>query len=121
MIDHVVLNVSDYAASKRFYDGALEPLGFAVVMEFEGMCGWGRDGKPWLWVAERGETSRGAHVAIRADSRAQVDAFHAAALAAGGRDNGPPGVREHYHANYYSAFAIDPDGNNIEAVIHTPE
>jgi catechol 2,3-dioxygenase-like lactoylglutathione lyase family enzyme len=121
LIDHVVLNVSDYAASKAFYDAALEPLGFGVVMEFEGMCGWGRDGKPWLWIAERGEPSRGTHVAIRADSRAHIDAFHEAALAAGGRDHGPPGLREHYHPTYYSAFALDPDGNNIEAVIHTPE
>jgi catechol 2,3-dioxygenase-like lactoylglutathione lyase family enzyme len=112
VIDHVILNVSDYGASRAFYEAALAPLGF---------CGFDRDGKPWLWIAERPETSHGTHVAIRARSRAEVDAFHAAALAAGARDNGPPGVREHYHPSYYAAFALDPDGNNIEAVTHEPE
>jgi catechol 2,3-dioxygenase-like lactoylglutathione lyase family enzyme len=121
VIDHVILNVSDYEASRAFYEAALEPLGFTPGMEFAGMCGFDRDGKPWIWIAQRPETAHGTHVAIRAHSRAEVDAFHAAALAAGGRDNGPPGVREHYHPSYYAAFALDPDGNNIEAVIHKPE
>jgi catechol 2,3-dioxygenase-like lactoylglutathione lyase family enzyme len=121
VIDHVILNVSDYGASRAFYEAALAPLGFSVGMELAGFCGFDRDGKPWFWIAERPETSHGAHVAIGARSRDEVDAFHAAALAAGGQDNGPPGVREHYHPAYYAAFALDPDGNNIEAVIHTPE
>jgi catechol 2,3-dioxygenase-like lactoylglutathione lyase family enzyme len=120
-IDHVVLNVSDYEASRRFYDAALDALGFTVGSEFPNMCGYTRDGKPWLWIAQRGETSRGTHVALRARSRTEVDAFHAAATGAGGRDNGAPGIREHYHPTYYASFALDPDGNNIEAVTHDPE
>ena len=121
MIDHVILNVSDYDASYAFYKAALAPLGFSVGMEFQGMCGFDRDGKPWFWIARRDPTTHGAHVAIRARRRAEVDAFFAAATAAGGRDNGPPGVREHYHPTYYASFALDPDGNNIEAVTHEPE
>ena len=121
MIDHVILNVSDYGASRAFYEAALAPLGFTVGMEFPGFCGFDRDGKPWFWIAERPETSHGTHVAIRARTRAEVDRFFAAATGAGGRDNGPPGVREHYHPSYYAAFALDPDGNNIEAVTHEPE
>jgi catechol 2,3-dioxygenase-like lactoylglutathione lyase family enzyme len=120
LIDHVILNVSDFEASERFYAAALGALGFTPGMEFEGMRAYDLDGRPWFWIVHRGEPARGTHVAFPARSRADVDAFHAAALAAGGRDNGAPGVREDYHANYFAAFALDPDGNNIEAVIHAP-
>jgi len=121
VIDHVILNVSDFDASRAFYEAALEPLGFTVGMEFPGMCGFDRDGKPWFWIAQREPTTHGAHVALRARSRAEVDAFFAAATSAGGVDNGPPGVREHYHPGYYASFVLDPDRNNVEAVIHTRE
>jgi catechol 2,3-dioxygenase-like lactoylglutathione lyase family enzyme len=121
MIDHVILNVSDYEAAKRFYTGALEPLGVEVVMEFERFCGLGNKGKPDLWIGERGEPSAPVHVAIASPDRATVDAFYEAALAAGGRDNGAPGLRPQYHEQYYGAFVLDPDGNNIEAVCHKPE
>jgi catechol 2,3-dioxygenase-like lactoylglutathione lyase family enzyme len=121
MLDHVVINVSDFDAAKSFYTRALEPLGAAVVMEFGRMCGIGDAGKPELWIAERDEPSAPVHVAITSPDRASVDAFHRAALAAGGRDNGAPGLRTHYHEHYYGAFALDPDGNNIEAVCHLPE
>ena len=119
MIDHVTLRVSDYARSRAFYEAALAPLGYEVIMEFEQAVGMGAGGFPDFWIGA-GETSRAAHVAFRTD-RASVDAFHAAALAAGGRDNGAPGPRPHYHENYYGAFVLDPDGNNIEAVCHEPE
>ena len=119
MIDHVILNVSDFEASAAFYEAALGALGFSAGMEFEGMRAYDRDGRPWFWIVQRGEPARGTHVAFPARSRAEVDAFHAAGVGAGGRDNGPPGVREDYHENYYAAFVLDPDGNNIEAVIHT--
>jgi catechol 2,3-dioxygenase-like lactoylglutathione lyase family enzyme len=121
VIDHVILNIRDYRQSKRFYDGALSPLGLTPIMAFEQMCGYGVDGKPWLWIAQRGEPSAGTHVALSAPDRATVDAFYEAALESGGRDNGPPGLRPHYHETYYGAFALDPDGNNIEAVCHRPE
>jgi catechol 2,3-dioxygenase-like lactoylglutathione lyase family enzyme len=119
VIDHVILNVSDFEASAAFYEAALGALGFTPGMGFEGMQAYDRDGRAWFWIGRRGEPARGTHVAFPARSRAEVDAFHAAGVAAGGRDNGPPGVREDYHENYYAAFLLDPDGNNIEAVIHT--
>ena len=121
MLDHVSLNVSDYDAAKRFYDGALAPLGIEVILEFERICGFGDQGKPYLWIAERGEPSAPVHVALASPDRRTVDDFYEAALAAGGRDNGPPGLRPIYHEHYYGAFAHDPDGNNIEAVCHQPE
>lgn len=120
MLDHVILNVSDIAAARAFYDAALAPLGLGVVMEFGTGCGYGAAGKPEFWVAGRDAPSAPVHVAFTAPDRATVEAFHAAALAAGGRDNGAPGLREHYHPTYYAAFALDPDGNNIEAVTHGP-
>jgi catechol 2,3-dioxygenase-like lactoylglutathione lyase family enzyme len=124
MLDHVILNVADYEAARRFYTGALAPLGWEVVMDFEGEgtpgTGFGYDRKPYLWIAARGEPSAPVHVALASPDRATVDAFHAAAIAAGGIDNGPPGIRAQYHPNYYGAFALDPDGNNIEAVCHLP-
>lgn len=127
MIDHTGITVSDFEASKAFYDKAMAPLGasllYVVPAEFTGgskVGGYGRD-RPVFWLHEATPTGPGRHYAFTARSRAEVDAFHAAAVAAGGKDNGAPGLRPHYHANYYGAFVFDPDGNNIEAVCHTPE
>ena len=128
MIDHRGIEVADYAASRAFYERVLATLGHGVVMEvtrdmtgaYEG-CGFGPPGRPHFWVGQgSGTPRRGSHIAFSAQTRAQVDAFHAAALAAGARDNGAPGLRPHYHPDYYGAFAIDPDGHNIEAVCHLP-
>jgi len=120
MIDHIILGVDDVEASRAFYERALAPLGAEVVMAMPHGAGFGSDGKPWFWIAER-EQSGPVHVAFTSPDRATVDEFHAAALAAGGRDNGRPGLRPHYHASYYGAFVYDPDGNNVEAVCHRPE
>jgi catechol 2,3-dioxygenase-like lactoylglutathione lyase family enzyme len=120
-LDHVSLDVSDYEASRAFYEAALAPLGIRLIMEpASGVGGFG-DEFPFFWIGARelGPDS-GTHVAFTAEDRATVDRFHEAALAAGGRDNGAPGVREIYHPHYYGAFVLDPDGNNIEAVCHTP-
>jgi catechol 2,3-dioxygenase-like lactoylglutathione lyase family enzyme len=121
MIDHVSLDVRDYAASKRFYEQALAPLEYEVVLEMGSGCGLGRAGKPDFWVSERGNPQTGMHVAFVSPDRATVDRFYEAALGAGGTDNGPPGLRPHYHEHYYAAFVHDPDGNNVEAVCHVPE
>lgn len=118
MIDHLGFNVSDLAASRRFYETALAPIGYAVVMEFPEAIGFGKPGKPAFWIARRDPAGAGGHVAFVSPDRASVDAFHQSALAAGGRDNGKPGLRPHYHADYYGAFVLDPDGNNVEAVCH---
>jgi catechol 2,3-dioxygenase-like lactoylglutathione lyase family enzyme len=120
-LDHVGLDVSDYERSKTFYENALTPLGMKLVMEpVPNACGFG-DEFPFFWIAARDEgPDSGTHVAFTAPDRATVDAFHVAALEAGGKDNGGPGVREIYHPHYYGAFVLDPDGNNIEAVCHTP-
>jgi catechol 2,3-dioxygenase-like lactoylglutathione lyase family enzyme len=121
MLDHVGLEVADFARSKAFYEAALEPLG----MEFDGVgAGFGKETehgpKPFFWIGERGRTPvSGAHVAFGVRSTEGVDAFHAAALAAGGTDNGAPGPRPIYHPGYYGAFVLDPDGNNVEAVCHS--
>ncbi len=126
IIDHVGFGVADYARSKAFYKAALAPLGIAVVMEAPaekgggGACGFGREGKPVFWISAEGKTAPRLHFAFAAASREDVDAFYKAALAAGATDNGPPGLRLHYHPNYYGAFIIDPDGHNIEAVCHKP-
>jgi catechol 2,3-dioxygenase-like lactoylglutathione lyase family enzyme len=122
-LDHVGINVSDYARSRDFYERALAPLGVSLLMEpAEGHCGFGTGGKPWFWISVgRESVSRNVHVAFAAPDRAAVDAFHAAALEAGGTDNGAPGVRELYHPDYYGAYILDPDGNNVEAVSHRPE
>jgi catechol 2,3-dioxygenase-like lactoylglutathione lyase family enzyme len=121
VIDHVGLNVRDVAAARAFYERALAPLGYTVGMEYGQHIGFrSPQGKPDFWVAQRGEQTTGAHVAFRVESRDLVDAFHAAALEAGGRDNGPPGPRPRYHEQYYGAFVLDPDGNNVEAVCHAP-
>jgi catechol 2,3-dioxygenase-like lactoylglutathione lyase family enzyme len=120
MIDHIILGVDDVDASRAFYERALAPLGMEVVMAVPDGAGFGVDGKPWFWVSAR-EESGPVHVAFASPDRASVDAFYEAALAAGGRDNGRPGLRPHYHPSYYGAFVYDPDGNNIEAVCHRPE
>ena len=120
MIDHLVLNVSDPARSRDFYAAALAPLGYELVKSHDWGAGFGKDGKPSLWVAQREPLNTGVHVAVTSADRAGVDAFHAAALAAGGVDHGTPGVRELYHPHYYGAFVLDPDGNNLEAVCHAP-
>jgi catechol 2,3-dioxygenase-like lactoylglutathione lyase family enzyme len=123
MLDHIGLNVSDYERSRDFYERALAPLGHSLLMEpVSGMGGFGRDGKPGFWITDRRQpTSENVHVAFTAPDRATVDAFHAAALEAGGTDNGAPGIRAIYHPGYYGAFVRDPDGNNVEAVCHRPE
>jgi catechol 2,3-dioxygenase-like lactoylglutathione lyase family enzyme len=120
VIDHVILPVRNVGQSRRFYEAALAPLGMAVVMDFPQGVGFGASGKPWFWISARPPVT-GVHVAFAAPDRATVDAFHAAALAAGGRDHGEPGIREQYHPSYYGAFVLDPDGNNVEAVCHRPE
>jgi catechol 2,3-dioxygenase-like lactoylglutathione lyase family enzyme len=120
MIDHLTLTVRDSSRSRPFYEKALAPLGYRVVMEFGDLCGFG-DEKPSLWMKPGDPPTTPQHLAFVAPSRAAVAAFHAAALAAGGRDNGAPGLRPDYHATYYAAFVIDPDGHNLEAVTHRPE
>jgi catechol 2,3-dioxygenase-like lactoylglutathione lyase family enzyme len=120
MLDHVGLKVSDFEKSKRFFAAALEPLGYIVVMEFEKVAGLGIGGKPDFWIRQGTPISAGVHVCFLTPHRKTVDAFHAAGLRAGGKDNGAPGVRPDYHPAYYGAFILDPDGNNIEAVCHDP-
>jgi len=118
VFDHVVFGVSDYAASKAFYLQALEPIGIAVVLEGPLGLELSADGKTSLCIFQTDEKPAHLHLAFRAANRQQVDAFHRAALAAGGEDNGAPGLRPKYHAHYYAAFVIGPDGHNIEVVCH---
>jgi catechol 2,3-dioxygenase-like lactoylglutathione lyase family enzyme len=120
MLDHIGFDVSDFKKSKEFYLQALKPLGYELFMEWEQWAGFGVNGKPDLWIRGGSKMTPAIHVAFRAQNRSIVDLFHKAALAAGGVDNGPPGPREIYHPNYYGAFVLDPDGNNIEAVCHDP-
>ena len=127
MIDHIGLTVADFARARAFYAEALAPLSISLLMEVtpeqtggSAHAGFGRDGKPFFWIGTGARPASGVHVAFTAATRAEVDAFHAAALSAGARDNGAPGLRPHYHPNYYGAFAFDLDGNNIEAVCHRP-
>ncbi len=129
MIDHVGFAVSNYERAKEFYAKALAPLGYKLIMEVPAetnpsgfpAAGFGAEGKPDFWIGGEGRLEHPLHVAIVAKDRAAVDAFHREALAAGGRDNGAPGIRAHYHPNYYGAFVLDLDGHNIEAVCHKAE
>jgi catechol 2,3-dioxygenase-like lactoylglutathione lyase family enzyme len=120
MFDHVVFGVSDYAASKAFYLKALEPIGVVVVQEGPWGLEISADRKSSLCIFQTQEKPARLHLAFVAENRGQVDAFHRAALEAGAKDNGGPGLRPHYHANYYAAFVIGPDGHNIEVVCHKP-
>jgi catechol 2,3-dioxygenase-like lactoylglutathione lyase family enzyme len=119
MIDHIGLPVADLDASVAFYTRALAPLGYELVKREAQFAGFGVAGKGYFWIGAGKPIDR-IHVALRARGRAEVRAFHAAAIAAGGKDNGPPGVRDIYHPSYYGAFIHDPDGHNIEAVCHDP-
>lgn len=130
MLDHVGLQVSGYERSRDFYHKVLAPLGGELVMEVTAEqtgngahAGFGLGGKPYFWIgtSQHGSSAGPVHIAFTAGSRAAVDAFYQAALAAGGKDNGAPGVRPHYHEHYYGAFVLDPDGHNVEAVCHAPE
>lgn len=127
MLNHVGFAVSDLVRSRQFYSAALAPLSITAVWEVtaeqtgkDAHVGFGINGKPFFWIGTGDKRSMNTHAAFSAASRAQVDAFYKAALGAGGRDNGPPGIRAHYHPNHYGAFVLDPDGNNIEAVSHAP-
>jgi catechol 2,3-dioxygenase-like lactoylglutathione lyase family enzyme len=120
VFDHIGIPVTNLQASKAFFLAALAPLNVDVVMEFPDALGLGSEGKPWFWLSA-GSTGAALHIAFDASSRKQVDEFYRRALDAGGKDNGGPGLRPHYHANYYAAFVFDPDGNNIEAVCHASE
>lgn len=126
MIDHIGFPVSDYERAKAFYRAALAPLDYVLLLEVRQSdndalaAGFGANGKPDFWIGGEGGLDKPLHVAILAKNRAAVDAFYHAAIAAGGRDNGAPGIRAHYHPDYYGAFVLDPDGHNIEAVCHAP-
>ena len=128
MLDHIGFSVSNMKVSRIFYEKALKPLGITPLMEVtpemtgtgDSHVGFGA-GRPFFWIGTGGKVSAGTHVAFATESRKIVDAFYAAAIAAGGRDNGKPGLRPRYHENYYGAFVLDPDGNNIEAVCHAPK
>lgn len=129
MLDHVGVAVSDIERSRRFYDQALAPLGISLMAEIGPeltdaggtALGYGGGDSPFFWIGGNERVGEGTHIAFTARTRAEVAAFHAAALAAGGTDHGAPGLRPHYHANYYAAFVLDPDGINIEAVCHNEE
>ena len=129
MLDHIGLAISDIRQSEAFYAAALEPLGIAKIFEYGPektdsggtAIGFGKDMMPFFWIGDRERVGEGTHVAFTAPDRASVDAFYAAAVAAGGKDNGAPGLRPKYHPNYYGAFVLDSDGINIEAVCHRPE
>jgi catechol 2,3-dioxygenase-like lactoylglutathione lyase family enzyme len=125
MIDHTGVVVSDYSKSKAFYVAALAPIGYELLAEFPesvtgstDVAGFGEPPKPDFWISRGSPNQPPVHVAFRVQSRAAVHAFYEAAVGAGGRDNGPPGLRPHYHAHYYGAFVLDPDGHNVEAVCH---
>jgi catechol 2,3-dioxygenase-like lactoylglutathione lyase family enzyme len=126
MLDHIGIAVADVRRSKAFYDAALSPIGIMLIAEIPGtvtksggdVCGYGRHGKPFFWFGDHEQVGKGFHVAFAVESRDQVKAFYEAAIAAGGTDNGGPGLRPHYHPNYFGAFVLDPDGHNIEAVCH---
>ena len=119
MLDHISLRVRDFPRAIAFYKAALAPIGYDVRMEFPDVAGIGEEGKPDLWVMRTDNPTNPTHISFRA-TRESVDAFHVAALAAGATDNGAPGLRLDYHPNYYAAFVLDPEGNNIEVVCHDP-
>lgn len=129
MLDHIGLAISNIRSSEAFYAAALQPLGIAKLYEYGPdktdsggtAIGFGKDMMPFFWIGDREQVGEGTHVAFSAPNRAAVDAFYEAAIAAGGRDNGRPGLRPKYHPNYYGAFVLDPDGINVEAVSHRPE
>ncbi len=121
MIDHTGINVEDFEASREFYAAALAPLGYELLLEFhDAVAGFGEAGKPDFWIVRGEANTPRIHVAFRADTRREVEAFYEAALGTGGRDNGAPGLRPQYHPDYYGAFILDPDGHNVEAVCHMP-
>ena len=120
-LDHITAPVRDLAAARTFYGAALGAIGMKVNMDVGDAFGMGSRTQKIFWLGRDRKASGGGHYAFRVDHRDEVDAFHAAALAAGGSDNGPPGLRPQYDANYYAGYVLDPDGNNIEAVCHTPE
>ena len=121
MFDHIGIRVSNVEASERFFLRALEPLGVAVAMKGPDSVGLGKNSKPSLWIYGAKDRPTPLHLAFAAEHRSQVDAFYRAAIEAGGHDNGIPGLRAHYHPNYYAAFVIAPDGHNVEVVCHFPE
>jgi len=121
MFDHMGFGVSDIDESRKFFLQALAPLGVGLAMEGPNSVGLGRQGKPSMWLYATSAVTPPLHIAIAANTRADVDAFYQAAMAAGGKDNGAPGLRPHYHPNYYAAFVLGPDGHNVEAVCHQPE
>ncbi len=129
MLDHIGVAITDIDRSRAFYEAALAPLGIAKLYEYGPdrtdsggtAIGFGKDGMPFFWIGDNERVGEGTHVAFTAPDRATVDAFYAAAIAAGGKDNGAPGLRPKYHPNYYGAFVLDPDGINVEAVSHKPE
>jgi catechol 2,3-dioxygenase-like lactoylglutathione lyase family enzyme len=121
MLDHIGIGVSDLAASRDFYTRALRPLGIGIVMDVQHAVGLGSAHKPFFWIASSPIRPAPLHIAFVADSRQQVDEFYREAIAAGGTDNGAPGLRPQYHPNYYGAFVYGPDGHNVEAVCHKPE
>jgi catechol 2,3-dioxygenase-like lactoylglutathione lyase family enzyme len=128
VLDHLGITASDFGRSSAFYRKALEPLAIVVIMELSAAetgshahIGFGRNGKPFFWIGDGSKPCGSVHIAFTSPDRRGVDAFYRAALAAGGRDNGPPGIRAYYHPNYYGAFVLDPDGNNVEAVCHGAE
>jgi catechol 2,3-dioxygenase-like lactoylglutathione lyase family enzyme len=121
MFDHVGFPVRDLAVSRTFYAAALAPLGIGVVVDQPEVVAFGKAGRAQLWLGRRGAAPSGVHLAFAASSRAEVQAFYDAAIAAGGKDNGAPGLRPQYQPNYYGAFVLDPDGHNVEAVCRNPE
>lgn len=121
MIDHIGICVSDVSVSRAFYTRVLAPLQIACIAEDRGWLGYGRGNKADFWFGEGRHVHAPMHIAFTADNMRAVNEFFTAALSAGATDNGKPGLREHYHAHYYAAFVLDPDGNNIEAVCHEPD
>jgi catechol 2,3-dioxygenase-like lactoylglutathione lyase family enzyme len=123
-IDHMGIGVSDISHAQAFYESVLRPLGITLVMSIQAdppgskprRLGFGSEAKPFLWLHDAPGPSQGAHIALIAKSREAVDGFHAAGIAAGGQDNGAPGIRPHYHSSYYAAYVSAPDGVNLEAV-----